>query len=318
MAKKYGNDDWIHKFKIVHGDRYGYSETDCEHKDKNGKVKVICKKHGAFYIRPKNHAFGQGCKECMKENISVIKRSNTNNFIEKANKVHKGFYTYEKSEYINENEKLTITCPIHGDFEQTPHNHLQGHGCPSCKKNKISSANSFDTTNFIKKSKEIHGNKYDYSLAAYKKCYSIVEIICPKHGVFKQTPRDHLQGCGCPMCKSSKLEDKIINLLNENNIEFERNYKFDWLKPQSIDFYLPKYNSAIECQGLQHFKPSNFGSKKKDSNEMLSYIQELDKKKYNLLKEHNIKLLYYSNLGINYPYEVIENQEELLNEIYKR
>ena len=59
---------------------------------------------------------------------------------------------------------------------------------------------------FIKESKEIHGNKYDYSKVEYKGSFQKVCIICPKHGEFWQRPADHLIGIGCPMCKTSHNE----------------------------------------------------------------------------------------------------------------
>lgn len=89
---------------------------------------------------------------------------------------------------------------------------------------------------------------------------------------------------------------------------------FDWLKYKDflyLDFYLPKYKIAIECQGEQHFKPiSYWGGKEK-----LQLILQRDKIKKKLCQEHNIKILYYSNLKIKYPYNVFENINDLLNEI---
>ena len=81
-----------------------------------------------------------------------------------------------------------------------------------------------------------------------------------------------------------------------------------WLDGLEIDFYLPQYNIGIECQGIQHFKKSHFF-------EPLEVVQERDKRKLKLCGENGIKLLYYSNLGIKYPYFVYENKEELLKEI---
>ena len=51
---------------------------------------------------------------------------------------------------------------------------------------------------FIKKSREVHGDKYDYSKVEYVKNHTKVCIICPKHGEFWQVPNSHLNGNGCP------------------------------------------------------------------------------------------------------------------------
>lgn len=78
-----------------------------------------------------------------------------------------------------------------------------------------------------------------------------------------------------------------------------------------MDFYLPKYNIAIECQGIQHFKPINlFGGENGFQN-----TKERDIQKKKLCEEHGIKILYFSNLGIEYPYDVIEDKELLLEKI---
>lgn len=53
---------------------------------------------------------------------------------------------------------------------------------------------------FVKTAKQLHNNKYDYSLVDYQKSSIKVKIICPKHGVFEQTPNKHLSGQGCPVC----------------------------------------------------------------------------------------------------------------------
>ena len=82
---------------------------------------------------------------------------------------------------------------------------------------------------------------------------------------------------------------------------------------QHLDFYLPQYSIGIECQGGQHFKSVEwFGGK-----DGFIKTKERDERKRKLCEENGIKLLYYSNLGIEYPYEVFEDKEKLLEEIKK-
>ena len=109
------------------------------------------------------------------------------------------------------------------------------------------------TEEFIKKAKHAHGDKYDYSKVNYIDCKTKVCIICPIHGEFWQTPQYHLNGCGCQVCKESKLEISLSKFLIENSIKFDYKKQFKWLGKQHLDFYLPEYNIAIECQGKQHF-----------------------------------------------------------------
>lgn len=249
--------------------------------------------------------------------LSLLKRSNKEEFERKANIIHDNKYIYTNVEYINNYTNVIIGCKIHGNFNQTPHNHLQGAGCPECKKIKISLANSYTQQEFIEMCEKVHNNKYSYEETEYIDTYTPIKITCPIHGIFVQAPRDHIQGCGCQKCHSSKMELDLINFLNRNNIYYEYQKRFVWLSKQSLDFYLPNSNIVIECQGEQHFHPSNFGSQKFNAEDMLKYVQNLDKKKQKICAEHNIKILYYSNLGIDYPYKVFEDKEELLKEITK-
>ena len=143
---------------------------------------------------------------------------------------------------------------------------------------------------FVYKSKKIHGDKYDYSLVNYINNKTKVEIICSEHGIFKQRPTDHLNGCGCPICRESKGEKKIRNFLNEKKIKFLPQYKFNNCKhilQLSFDFYLPEYNICIEYNGIQHYKPiEKFGGK----NQFL--IQnKCDNIKKEFCLKNNIKLI---------------------------
>ena len=123
-------------------------------------------------------------------------------FIQKARKVHGDRYDYSKVEYVNNYTKVCIICPEHGEFWQTPNNHLHGFHCFLC--NKSLNSNKED---FIKKSIKIHGNKYNYSKVDYINSRTKVCIICPEHGEFWQTPNSHLQGCGCPLCSKTKKKN---------------------------------------------------------------------------------------------------------------
>ena len=148
MVKKMSTDEFIRRARIVHGDKYDYSKSDCENRDNKGRVCIICHKldgngneHGEFWQRPNSHIRGDGCRKCSNENTSRInsrKQSKTREeFITDANNVHHGKYSYDKAIYVNSHTKITITCPIHGDFTQTPTNHLQGKGCPKCANKEV-------------------------------------------------------------------------------------------------------------------------------------------------------------------------------------
>ena len=318
MSRRKTTENFVSEVRKIHGDKYDYSKVNyinnktdvciiCHEKDENGV------EHGEFWQNPQVHIKGFGCSKCSG------KHNYTNSeFIEKANIVHGGRYTYTKTMYKSAYRKVVITCPIHGDFIATPNDHLNNKsGCPLCAKELIINKKSSNTNEFIEKSIKVHGNKYDYSKVNYINAHAKVCIICQKHGEFYQTPNDHLNGKGCAYCNRSKLEEDVKLLLEENNIAYNEQKTFKWLGLQRLDFYLPKYNVAIECQGRQHFEGVNFGSNVLTSEQCLKECQERDLKKNKLCCENNVKLLYFSNLGIDYPYEVIENKDLLIRKIYE-
>ena len=123
-------------------------------------------------------------------------RKTTYQFIKDAIQIHGDTYNYSKVKYKNAGEKIIIICKEHGDFLQTPNSHLSKEsGCIKCV-----GCYKSNTEEFIKKSKEIHDDRYDYSKVEYKNVIEKVIIICKEHGDFLQTPNGHLDGRGCYKC----------------------------------------------------------------------------------------------------------------------
>ena len=219
--------------------------------------------------------------------------------MEKARKVHGDKYDYSKVEYINAHTKVCIICPIHGEFWQAPYLHInEKNGCPKCFA-EISSLNKrLSIEDFVKKSKEIHGNKYDYSKVNYINNRTKVCIICPKHGEFWQTPAHHLFNQGCPKCAESFLEENVRSFLEKENVVYEYQKSFIWLKNKKsmfLDFYLPEYNIAIECQGIQHYKSIDFGGKgKKWADKKLEETKKRDRLKKELCEANKVKIIYFN------------------------
>ena len=124
----------------------------------------------------------------------------TEEFITKAKAVHGDRYDYSKVKYINNQTKVCIICPIHGDFIQRPLDHIKGSGCPECGKVKNVESRRKTTDHFIDEARKVHGDKYDYSNVNYESMSKKVCIICKEHGEFWQTPYTHLNGHGCSKC----------------------------------------------------------------------------------------------------------------------
>lgn len=118
-------DEFVERAKQVHGEKYDYSET--VYISNKQPVTIICPEHGPFQQRPINHLSGKGCPYC-----AGNARMTTRTFIDKARAVHGDKYGYRLAEYTGYHKKVSIICPVHGKFEQTPCDHLHGHGCPSC------------------------------------------------------------------------------------------------------------------------------------------------------------------------------------------
>ena len=309
MPKKLTTDKFISRSKEIHNNKYDYSKT--EYVSVNEKVCIICPKHGEFWQEPRVHLSGGGCRLCHQDKLKKINTISEEEFIIRAKKVHGDKYDYSKVKYTGISDKVCIICPKHGEFWQSPDNHLHGHGCKYCLYDILKNCRRSNKDEFITKAIVVHGNKYDYSKVVYTNCDTLVTIICPEHGEFKQTPYNHLHGCSCPNCRNWRLEEDMTSFLEENGIEFERQKKFDWLGRQSLDIYVPSVNIGIECQGLQHFKPINYfggieGFKKR---------VKLDKLKKELCDANGINLLYYSDENIDES--VITDKELILEKIKK-
>lgn len=228
----------------THGSKYDYSKV--KYVNNASKVCIICPEHGEFWQIARNHLNGDGCPKCAIEKRVEKARWDT------EKEIHGSKYDYSKANYIGCNEKLTLICPVHGEFQITPSAHLNGkQGCPEC--GKISSSNAKRLTNetFIEKATEIHGDKYGYSQVIYKDYDTKLRIYCPIHGYFEQSPDSHLHGKGCPRCAHnlSRAEDEICAFLKENNVNFIQRCR-DVISPYEIDIYLPDYKIGIEYNGL--------------------------------------------------------------------
>ena len=309
---KITQDDFIERAKIKHNNKYDYSLT--KYVNSITKVKIICPVHGVFEQKPMHHVNGEGCPECAKERLFNSRKISKEQFIDRAKNKHGDKFNYSLVEYINTTTKVKIICPIHGVFEQKPMHHVNGEGCPLCARKLNDDKKRSTTEEFIEKARKIHGGKYDYSKVKYTGAFNNVEIICPKHGSFYQTPTNHLRGKGCPHCQNSISENEISKFLNEHNISYIPQKQFDWLKIKqklSLDFYLPDYNIAIECQGLQHFKSIDaFGG-----NKAFEDILYRDKIKKELCDKNGIRILYYANYKYDFPYKVYTSKNKLLKDI---
>ena len=243
LKKSSNTDDFITKAKKVHGNKYDYSNV--VYVKNNEKIKIICPIHGGFEQTPLTHLSGCGCPKCFGKN------KNNLDFIEQSKKIHGDKYDYSKVIYKGVDYVVKIICPIHGEFEQTPRNHLNGHGCQKCAYNKISNVLSYTNEIFAEKANVVHNNKYHYDKVNYNNSKDKVIITCPEHGDFIISPDKHLQGQACPKCANiiSKNENEIFNFIIRNELSVKQRVR-DIIPPYELDIYIPDKKIAIEYDGL--------------------------------------------------------------------
>lgn len=207
-----------HNSNIIHDSKYTLIS---DYINSSTKMTISCKIHGNFFQSLNNHLSGKGCPICgVESNAKTLSQEAKDNFIPRANIIHDNFYTYLRTDYINSRIKVIITCPIHGDFKQTPDNHLKGSGCPICYENKA-------RVNFIPRANIIHNNLYGYMNFVYVNSRTKGYITCFKHGDFLQTPSKHLGGQGCPECAiENKIKDAKFNFISRANIVHNFSYVY--------------------------------------------------------------------------------------------
>ena len=159
-----------------------------------------------------------------------MKRYTQEGFIKKCTEIHKGKYDYSKTVFTGVKDKVCIICPIHGEFWQNAHDHIQGHGCRKC-----GGTNPLTTEEFIRRAREEHGDKYDYSKVNYVDAQTKVCIICHEHGKFWQLPINHVNGQGCPKCHGvcNSTEDFIHNARKVHGD------KYDYSKTEYVASKMP-------------------------------------------------------------------------------
>lgn len=253
-AKTLNKEDFINKSNKIHNFKYNYDKVIF--KSVNKKVVITCPIHGDFLQLPNSHMNNRGCNECGKEKAAASRRSNTEEFTKKANITHKNKYDYSKVNYINNSTKVIIICPKHGEFEQTPSDHLMKYGCKKCSYEHLSIKYRDSIEEFIRKAKLAHGDNYDYSLVEYVNNSTKVKIICKKHGIFEQVPYSHtFFKCGCSLCshplvhKRGLTPYKTFNKrLTQIGVECRKNPNDDEVLQARCfkcnNFFSPSYNAS--------------------------------------------------------------------------
>ena len=210
MPKRKTQHEFIQEAQVKHDGFYDYSLVN--YLGSSTKVNVICPAHGEFQITPSHHLGGVGCRKCFASRA----RNSQENIIARFRQTYGDRYSYDKVVYKQITIKVTITCAVHGDFEQAPVAHINGSGCLKCFNEK----QTLTAEEFIEKARGKHGDRYDYSQVRYVNAATKITIICPRHGAFEQQPNNHLRKAGCPECAKE----------NTTEAQFGFKYKNIWYR----------------------------------------------------------------------------------------
>lgn len=302
----------LDRAKEAHNDKYDYSQiSESSWQGASQKYKIICPVHGEFEQSFARHLSGQGCLKCGQDRSSTALLLGFDEWIKRAKEVHGDAFDYsfaKETERFGACSKIEVVCNICGcHFFPTAKNHvLNKSGCPKCeKKNRLkrmaemAGANKKNHAYYIDKAIKLNGNNYDYSMVEsvpYEGIDSKVPIICKVsgHGIFWQSWTAHIKlKEGCPKCNRSKMERTLARKLADRGIVFEEEKTFPGLVgvngyPLRFDFYLPKQNVCIECDGIQHF--SYFPAFHKSEADFKRQ-QEHDRRKDEFCLSHGIRLI---------------------------
>jgi len=297
MSLRKTTEQFIKEAKQIHGDKYTYEKVN--YINSITAVKIYCKKCEEYFEKkPMNFINSkQGCPRCGIKERNKKNTYTTEQFIEKAKQIHGDKYDYSLVDYKYNDIEVKIKCIKHNYwFEQTPFSHLQGYGCSICgneiRKQKCSdnNPNKKSQEQFIKEAKQIHGDKYDYSLVEYVNDKTKVKITCKKCGnIFEQKPNNHIGSKqGCPVCKKGikKTQEQFLKEIKEIHCD-----RYDC---SLVKYTNDKTNVELICNKCgEHFfsKPSYL---LRGSGCPYCHKKSLGEEKIeNFLKKENIKFEMY-------------------------
>lgn len=227
-------------------------------------------------------------------------------FIERSNKAHNNKYDYSKTAYVNAHTKVTVICPVHGEFSQIANDHKRGVGCKKCGIDTIYEKAKSTLEEFVTKARLVHGDKFNYSLAKYKNSTTDIDIICPIHGTFKQKPAQHLRTTGCHQCGIAKFKKTNSNTTNEfiKKAKKIHGYKFNY---SLVEYTNSKGKVRIICdQGHEYLQSPNDHMGGHGCSECAQDMHEslAEKEVLNFVRENTALEVLSNTRSVISPYEL--------------
>lgn len=222
---------FLKKAQKVHAGKYEYDPLSW--KGQKVLFKIKCPIHGWFEQVPYDHLrLYTGCPSCSYEKSGALRRTETSEMLARFKAVHGDRYLYNKFEYKGGKQKSIITCQIHGDFHQSPAEHLNYGGCQRCSKR-----HRWTTKSFAEEATIAHDGKYSYERAVYNGALKKLTITCPTHGDFTQVASAHLtRKDGCPKC-SPTARTSLPIFLERCKKRFGNRY--DYSQVDYVDVHTP-------------------------------------------------------------------------------
>lgn len=312
--------------------------TDGKFNNVGEKLILRCNKCGEIwntttfsnFVNHKRNSHSCGRKNPSSMPVILNENYAINNIQEKIKNTSLEFISFANDEYIGHNKThILLKCEKCGETnEYSYRNLLSKNTAPECKhcefRGKIENNNAIEKIKEKCKCLNYEFLGFDNKKNRYENKLTYLILKCNECGTIWKTTNYcsfiH-SDIKCPGCTNSwKMEKEIEALLRKHNIKFIhqcRNRILPWLTNKaslSLDFYLPDYNIAIECQGRQHFEPVlDFGGEK-------SFQESLyrDEKKLILCKSNGVKLLYYDSEHNHKTFlneKVYNKKEEIIKEI---
>ena len=303
MGRRYNTEIIREKFK-----ERGYTLLS-EYTKPHDLLEYICPKGHKHKMCWANFQQGQSCPECAYETRGSKRRL-------KYEDIKKSFeevgYKLLSATYTRSDKKLEYECDkghqFLGDKGVTWDNFKKGRRCPICstESTKKKLRKNF---NEIEEAFKEEGYTLLTKDSEYLNSSQPLSFICPNNHKHSISWDAFKQGQRCRICNNRSGEEKISSYLNEININFIREYKFEdciYKTPLRFDFYIPSYNLVIEYDGQQHFFPVDFSGRNKErANKEFELNKIRDGIKNDYCKENNINILRISYLEFDNIKEII-------------
>lgn len=293
---KYNKDNIIDFFKEKHGEKFDYSKV--MYIDLQTHVTIKCKKHNhTFTQSPRKHLEGKGgCIKCASELRNISIKKTEEQFLKEAKAKFGDKLIYHN--YVDQTTKMQITCPEHGDFYILPRYHIfNQYGCPKCAIAAQSRQMKKTFTDFITQATKAHGDKFTYNEDSFVDYDNKIEITCPIHGVFKQKPKYHVTGKGCPECGKHSFKDSKPGIMYYLSINNGQAYKIG-ITNKTIQerFYLPDLE---QISVLKTWEYSDGAECRKAERKILQNYKQYKYTGPNLLSSGNSELFTIDVLGLD-------------------